>query len=64
LGTGDAGVYGRASVLLWDEPLNYIDVLAREQIEQSVREWRPTLVFVEHDRRFIQRIATRVIEMY
>lgn len=54
---------GGAALLLWDEPLNYIDVLTREQIEQAVLEWQPTLVFVEHDRRFVERVATRVIEM-
>ncbi len=50
-----------ADVLLWDEPLNYIDLHAREQIERSVLERCPTLVFVEHDRAFVERVATRVL---
>ena len=50
-------------LLLWDEPLNYIDVMSREQIEEVVLEFEPTLLFVEHDRQFVERIATRVVEM-
>jgi lincosamide and streptogramin A transport system ATP-binding/permease protein len=52
-----------ADVLLLDEPLNYVDLYSREQIEASLLEDRPTLVFVEHDRVFVERIATRVIDL-
>lgn len=48
-----------AHLYLWDEPLNYIDLESREQIEEMLMETQATLVFVEHDRRFVERVATR-----
>jgi lincosamide and streptogramin A transport system ATP-binding/permease protein len=54
---------GTPHLLLWDEPMNYIDLLSREQIEQAVIEYEPTMLFVEHDRRFIEKIATRIVEL-
>jgi len=48
-----------AHLYLWDEPLNYIDLPSREQIENMLAETDAALMFVEHDRRFEERIATR-----
>ena len=53
----------RAHLYLWDEPLNFIDVLSRMQIEQLLLEYRPTIVFIEHDREFCRRVATRTIPL-
>ncbi len=53
----------QAHVYIWDEPLNYIDVLSKIQIEQLILEYEPTLIFVEHDSTFTSNIATRVIEI-
>ncbi len=50
-----------AHLYLWDEPLNYIDLLSRGQIEELLLESRPTILFVEHDRLFCERIATEKI---
>jgi lincosamide and streptogramin A transport system ATP-binding/permease protein len=50
-------------LLLWDEPMNYIDLMSREQIEAVVLKYEPTMLFVEHDRWFIDRIATGVVEL-
>ena len=47
-----------AQLYLWDEPLNYIDLLSRGQIEELLLESRPTILFVEHDRLFCDRVAT------
>lgn len=47
-----------AHLYLWDEPLNYIDLLSRGQIETLLLESKPTILFVEHDRLFCERIAT------
>ena len=47
-----------AHLYLWDEPLNYIDVLSRMQIEQLLLDYRPTMLFVEHDAAFVRRAAT------
>ena len=41
-----------AHLYLWDEPLNYIDLFSRMQIEQLLLRFRPTLLFVEHDQAF------------
>ncbi|WP_444659712.1 ribosomal protection-like ABC-F family protein [Caproiciproducens sp. R2] len=51
----------RAHLYLWDEPLNFIDVLSRMQIEELLLKYRPTMLFVEHDRSFVDSIATRRI---
>ena len=50
-------------LLLWDEPLNYLDIHSRQQIEAVVLEYAPSLIFVEHDRYFVDRVATQVIEL-
>lgn len=52
-----------AHLYLWDEPLNYIDVLARVQVEEAVLRSGPTMLFVEHDEAFARRAATRTIEL-
>lgn len=51
----------QSHLFLWDEPLNYIDVLSRTQIENLILEYQPTLLFIEHDRFFQDKIATRKI---
>lgn len=50
-----------AHLYLWDEPLNYMDVFSRMQIEDLLMEFQPTMIFVEHDRAFTQRIADREV---
>lgn len=50
-----------AHLYIWDEPLNFIDVLSRMQIEDVLLQYEPTLLFVEHDRMFTERIATSTI---
>lgn len=50
-----------AHLYIWDEPLNYIDVFSRMQIEKLILAYQPTMLLVEHDARFRQEIATREI---
>ena len=50
-----------AHLFVWDEPLNYIDVISRIQIEEIIKESNPTLVLVEHDRRFVEDVANKII---
>lgn len=50
-----------SDLLLWDEPLNYIDLITREQLEDVILQYKPTLLFVEHDKHFVDRIATKVV---
>ena len=49
--------------LIWDEPLNYLDIEAREQVETVILKDRPTLIFVEHDEAFISQVATRTVNL-
>lgn len=53
----------QANIYIWDEPLNYIDILTREQIEDTILNYNPTIIFVEHDERFIEKIATKIINI-
>lgn len=50
-----------AHLYIWDEPLNYIDLPSREQIEQLLKTGTQTMVFVEHDRAFRAAVATKEI---
>lgn len=52
-----------AHIYIWDEPLNYIDIFSRMQIEKLILKYQPTMLFVEHDRSFCEKIATKVIEL-
>ena len=52
-----------AHLYIWDEPLNYIDVFSRMQIEKLLLEYQPTMLFVEHDIKFREKIATKVMEL-
>lgn len=51
----------KAHLYIWDEPLNYIDVISRMQIEELLLEYQPTILFVEHDRTFCENIATKLV---
>ena len=53
----------KAHLHVWDEPMNYIDVLSRMQLEALLLEFRPTILFVEHDRAFCEKIATKTVEL-
>lgn len=52
-----------AELYLWDEPLNYLDVYNQDQIEKMIATYKPTLLFIEHDQAFVERVATRIIEI-
>lgn len=51
----------QADLYIWDEPLNYIDILSRIQIEDVILNYCPTMIFVEHDELFSQKVATEVV---
>lgn len=52
-----------AHLYIWDEPLNYIDVFSRMQIEKLILAYQPTMLLVEHDVRFAQTVATQIVEL-
>jgi len=53
----------KAHLYIWDEPLNFIDIYSRMQIEELIQKFNPTMVFVEHDQVFQQTVATKTITM-
>ena len=52
-----------AHLYVWDEPFNYIDVFSRMQIEKLILEYRPTMLFVEHDARFRENVSTKIVNL-
>ena len=58
-----ASLLTQAHLYVWDEPLNYIDVFSRMQIEKVLLQYQPTMLFVEHDIKFLNKIATKVVEL-
>ena len=52
-----------AHLYIWDEPLNYIDVFSRMQIEKLIETYSPTMLIVEHDKTFADKIATKIINL-
>jgi ATP-binding cassette subfamily F protein 3 len=53
----------QTTLLLLDEPMNHLDIDAREEFEQALMNFRGTLVMVLHDTYSIQHLATRVVEL-
>ena len=53
----------QAHLYVWDEPLNFIDVYSRIQIERLIMEFSPAMIFVEHDRFFRDTVATKIIQI-
>ena len=52
-----------AHLHIWDEPMNYIDIISRMQIEELLLRFKPTILFVEHDRMFCENVATKIIQL-
>lgn len=58
-----ASLCEQAHLYVWDEPLNFLDIDARLQIEELLGRFQPTMLFVEHDRAFQEAVATTVIHL-
>ena len=52
----------RPNLLILDEPTNHMDIVGKEALENMLREYEGTVLFVSHDRYFISRIATGILE--
>ena len=52
----------RPNLLILDEPTNHMDIIGKEALEQMLHEYEGTVLFVSHDRYFISRIATGILE--
>jgi ATPase subunit of ABC transporter with duplicated ATPase domains len=53
----------KVNLLILDEPTNHLDVASREWIEDALEDYGETLIFVSHDRYFVQKFATRIWEL-
>ena len=53
----------RANLLILDEPTNHIDIDTKEMLEEALSEFQGTLLFISHDRYFINKLAQRVINI-
>ena len=58
-----ASLCEEAHLYIWDEPLNYIDVISRVQIEKLIRQYQPSMILVEHDSMFLERVATSCVTL-
>ncbi|MBA2374909.1 MAG: ABC-F family ATP-binding cassette domain-containing protein [Rubrobacter sp.] len=56
-------VMSDANLLLLDEPTNNLDIPAREALEEALASYPGTMFFISHDRYFLRRLATRVVEL-
>lgn len=57
------GLVCNPDLLLLDEPTNHLDIQAIDWLEDFLKRWGGTLVFVTHDRVFLQKLTTRIIEL-
>lgn len=58
-----ASLCRKAHIYIWDEPLNFIDVFSRMQLEELILKMKPTMILVEHDKMFMEHTATRIINL-
>jgi len=57
------GLVRNPDLLLLDEPTNHLDIQAIDWLEDFLKRWGGTLVFVTHDRVFLQKLTTRIVEL-
>lgn len=52
-----------ADLYIWDEPMNFVDLFTRIQLENLILKYRPTMLFIEHDQYFSSKIATKEVKI-
>ena len=53
----------QAHLYIWDESLNFIDVFSKMQIEELLMKYRPTMLLVEHDAAFVEKVGTKIVNI-
>lgn len=53
----------QAHLYVWDEPLNFVDIYSRIQIEELIKQFAPTMILVEHDSVFRDAVATKIVQL-
>ncbi len=54
---------GKANFLILDEPTNHLDIISKEVLESALNQYTGTVLFVSHDRYFINKTATRILDL-
>lgn len=54
---------GRSNFLILDEPTNHLDIASKEVLEDALLSFEGTILFISHDRYFINKLATKIVEM-
>ena len=57
-------IQDRCNFIILDEPTNHLDIYAKEVLEESLKEFKGTLLFISHDRYFINKLANRILYIY
>lgn len=52
-----------AELYVWDEPLNYLDIYNKDQLEKLILKIKPTMIIIDHDIEFINKIANKKIRL-
>ncbi len=56
-------VFKKANLLILDEPTNHLDIISKEKLEDVLKSYPGTIIFVSHDRYFVKKIATSILEL-
>ncbi|GAQ00657.1 multidrug transporter [Companilactobacillus farciminis] len=53
-----------ANLYFWDEPLNYLDVITRQQIIEAIQKQRPTMLLIDHDQDLIDAVSSVKVNLH
>ena len=56
-------IYLEKDFFIWDEPLNFLDLHTRTRIEKAILKYNPTILFIEHDYLFVEKVANKIITL-
>ena len=57
-------IHEKCNFLILDEPTNHVDIYTKETLEEALKEYQGTILFISHDRYFINKIASKIIYIY